>query len=92
MLSYAGHWTLLAGAAIGHVSAEAEQEEDVEEHAQHCHLGVANCSDQPVPASVRVIPAVIDLPEPEFSLSLILSGSVTLTEHVQSPPTEPPRA
>jgi hypothetical protein len=91
MFSYFGHWSLFTSEAMGY-GTEAEEVEDVEEHAHHCHLGVANCTDQPVPASVRVIPAVIDLPEPELSLSLMLSGSVTLTEHVESPPTEPPRA
>jgi len=88
MFLFAGHWSLFVNEALGRHVVDAGE---VGEHMNHCHLGVANCADQPVPASVRVIPAVVDAPEPDLSLTQLDSASVTLREHVLSPPKEPPR-
>jgi hypothetical protein len=87
MFLYAGHWSLFLSEALGRHVVDAE----IAEHANHCHLGVANCADQPVPASVRVIPAVVDAPEPDLSLTPLNGASVNLQEHILSPPKEPPR-
>lgn len=87
MFLYAGHWSMFVNEALGHPVSNMDEAE----HANHCHLGVGNCADQPVPASVRVIPAVVDAPEPDLSLTPLNGARLTLNEHVLSPPKEPPR-
>jgi hypothetical protein len=88
MFLYAGHWSRFLNEALGRRVHDADE---VAEHANHCHLGVANCSEQPVPASVRVIPAVVDAPEPDLSLTPLRGSSVLINEHILAIPTEPPR-
>ena len=84
-LLYPDHWTEFLG------WANPTEEEPIE-HAGHCHLGPASCSEQPVQLDIRAVPAVVDLVEPELTSVLLEERAATPAEHVVTPPTEPPRA
>ena len=88
-LLYVGHWSELVNYAMGHPGVE--EVTDIEEHAGHCHIGPATCSEQPAPASVSVIPLLIDLPEPELQMTALEEIISILNEIVVAPAKEPPR-
>jgi len=83
---YVDHWTEYLG-----LTTSATEEQPLE-HAGHCHIGPATCSDQPLPPDLSATPEVVHVVEPELT-SVALEESVsTIEEHVVAPPTEPPRA
>ena len=83
---YVDHWAEHAGLVAG------ETEENPAEHIGHCHIGPANCSDQPLPPDLSATPAVVHVVVPEL-MGVALEESVRTVEgHVVAPPTEPPRA
>jgi hypothetical protein len=82
---YFDHWAEFAG----HAQEQSAQEEA--RHETHCHIGAASCSEQPLPASVSVIPLLIDLPEPELQMTALEEVTSILSEIVIAPPNEPPR-
>ena len=86
---YIDHWAeFVSHAGLGHEMSAQEQAS----HETHCHMGASTCSEQPAPASVSVIPLLIDLPEPELQMTpLGDAGLDDLSEYIVSPPTEPPR-
>ena len=82
---YLDHWS-------EYVGSSAVQEEDASEHAQHCHIGPATCSDQPLPPDLSATPAVVHVVEPELTSVALEEADMTTQEHVVVPPTDPPRA
>ncbi len=91
-LLYVDHWVEFVTHGLGRESA-AEQGDGRErvQHEAHCHVGSAACSDQPVPYSVRVVPAIIELAPPELYSLPLENIEAPLEELAVSPLTEPPR-
>jgi hypothetical protein len=88
-LLYLGHWSQLWNAALGHSAMDSEE---AEEHVHHCHLAVASCGNQPIPATLRVdVATIVDEPKPSLSLTPVRVTVTTMTEFISTPPTEPPR-
>ena len=88
-LLYIDHWSEYLEHALGRVEAHRELEQA--SHQSHCHIGPATCSEQPAPASVSVIPSLIDLPEPELQMTALEEITSILSEIVVAPAKEPPR-
>jgi hypothetical protein len=81
------HWAAYLGLTVAH-----EEELDATAHAEHCHLGPATCSGQPLPPDLSATPAVVHVVEPELTYVVIEDVAMTAEERVVAPPTDPPRA
>ena len=84
-VSYMGHWGQL-------IDPMSETEHEAAEHAGHCHIGVATCSDQPLPPDLSVTPALVRFAEPVMTWLALESDQQRWRDHTVAPPTEPPRA
>ncbi len=60
-------------------------------HVAHCHANVATCSDQPVPADLRLLQAIIELEQPDLVETARHDPQIGVAGYVSSIPTEPPR-
>ena len=84
-LLYVGHWGELLSGGV------SVSQEHLREHAAHCHIGPATCSEQPATSSVQAVPDGVELPEPAWRADELGEAQSTLSEFLASPPTEPPR-
>ena len=84
-LLFIDHWGQYAGLI-------PVEEENLAEHAGHCHLNIGTCSDQPLPPDMSVTPAVVHVVEPELTLLALEDHLQRLSGHIVVPPTEPPRS
>ncbi len=88
---YIDHWSeFLTTAFSGQMVVETEANHAA--HAAHCHLSPGTCADAPLPASVQVIPTVIDVVHPELPAVALESDASRLREFVTTVLTEPPRS
>ena len=88
---YLDHLVAYATQAMG---GAVEQESPAEHtiHEQHCHYGGAGCSEAPAPINGRVLPAVVDLVEPQLAAVLLEENRPLLDGVAVVPQTKPPRA
>ena len=87
-LLYLGHWS----AFVAPSPIEEMSHQELEAHESHCHLGAGGCSEQPVPANLRVLGTVVQLPRPALQSTPIEGSALLLEEAIVITPTEPPRA
>ena len=85
------HWSVFLTTALGGPLAE-ETALDHAVHESHCHMSPGTCANEPLPASVQVIPTVIDLLHPELRTVAFETDESQLAEFVNAVPTAPPRA
>ncbi|MEX0785689.1 MAG: hypothetical protein WD939_03540 [Dehalococcoidia bacterium] len=86
---YVGHWTDMVNVAFGQPGATEAAASSA--HEAHCHFGQSTCSDQPVPAEVKVAPTVVEVPKLELTSDALEDSDTILIERFVAPPTEPPR-
>jgi hypothetical protein len=89
-LAYFDHW--LADFAEPEAAASSSGREEEGSHRDHCHIGLATCSDQPAPPGLRGFATLVDLPDPDLPTVLVQHNDAKLDEFLTAPPKPPPRA
>ena len=90
---YFDHLVKYASQAMGQQMGEdTESAAEHTSHEQHCHYGGGGCSEAPAPINGRVLPAVVDLIEPQLAAVLLEENRPLLAGVAVVPQAKPPRA
>jgi hypothetical protein len=84
---YIDHWAEFIFPNEAHQMSEAEHAL----HESHCHFGGGSCGEQPVPTNLRMLVAVVDLPDPRLVATVLEDVRRPFQETFVTPPTDPPR-